>query len=93
MRHPFQPIRHTRHVLDHFRGSSKVITRDASSRPDDALDDASERVSPQVMTLMTLVTLSLPFHHHAHARTRTGRHSELRVTSVIRHSKRHREPL
>jgi hypothetical protein len=93
MRHPFQPIRHTRHPLDDLGGTAQAITDDASSRPDDTSDDASTRVSPQVMTLMTLVTLSLPFHHHAHARTRTGRHTELRVTSVIRHPKRHRSPL
>jgi hypothetical protein len=93
IRHRLRPMRHTRHGFLILLGGEQGRRSDASSGWRDALSDASETASPQVVTLMTLVTLSRPFHHHACAHTRTGRHTELRVTSVIRHPKRHRGPL
>src|SRR5690606_23308260 len=84
-RHPDSPMRHTRHGLDDLRGAANATTDDASSPSNDTSDDASHQVSPQVMTLVTLMTLRFPFPSIAHARTRTGRHTQLRVTSVIRH--------
>ena len=93
MSHALQPMRHTHHVLDHVAGTRKAMPSDASSGPSDASSDASEKASPQVMTLVTLVTLQIPFSSIAHARTHTGRHTELRVTSVTRHLMRHRRPL
>jgi hypothetical protein len=86
---PEQPMRHTRHPLSRAVGTRNPVSSDASAHTDDASGDASDAPSPQVVTRMTLVTLSFPFSPIAQARTRTGRHAELRVTSVIGPSMRH----